>query len=109
MASDINTRLSAILDKHPQLRPTQDGCTLHYDAGIWTWLQPGLGHAPVGYQDYAHALIFRALVEQALARGVKIEPYVGTGVAVGGTSGWDIGDTALSALINFYEGAEHAK
>ena len=119
MASDLNTRLAAILERYPKLRPQQSGFySLFYGE------HASQGNVRIGWHEsgppdedgtrstyatddaHAHALIFREMVENVIARGGRLQPYVGTRVAVGGRGGWDISDTALDALINFYEGKD---
>lgn len=111
MASDLNTRLAAILDMHPKLRPTcSEGTPLYLrlDESAWRWVRPeSLVEEDVD-DAAAHALLFRAMVEP-LPVGYVLERYGGCWIVkdtVDITAG--TGDTALDALINFYEGADHA-
>jgi hypothetical protein len=122
MASDLNARLAAILDKHPQLRPTGSDEPPHelklflHHGGLWCYSPSQEQVNADGYidDDCAEALIFRAMVEQLPW------PYELGRFDPGADSEWFImsrttaevravGDTALDALVNFYEGAEHAK
>lgn len=124
MASDINSRLSAILDRNPKLRPQQSGFySLFYGE------HASQGNVRIGWHEsgppeedgtrstyatddaHAHALIFREMVEQLPW------PYELGRFDPGADSEWFImsrttaevravGDTALDALINFYEGKD---
>lgn len=120
MASDLNSRLAAILDRHPQLRPTGSDEPPHelklflHHGGLWCYSPSQEQLNADGYidDDCAEALIFREMVEQLpwpykLGRfdpGADAEWFI-----TSGTSGvaLAISDTALDALCAYYEGAAH--
>ncbi len=116
MASDLNTRLAAILDKHPQLRPTGSDeppyelkLFLHH-GGLWCYSPSQEQLNADGYidDDCAEALIFRAMVENLPDSAILMTPQweLPWRVYDGGIDKDFTGDAALDALVNFYEGKD---
>lgn len=116
MASDLNTRLSAILERQPQLALSDDGKYRRVFSDDTWWcvrVDDEDGEVVGAYdEEEARALIFKAMVEQLpwpyelgrLDPGADAEWFI-----TSGTSGvaLAISDTALDALCAYYEGAAH--
>lgn len=70
-----DAQLEALLAKREELRPVSRGCTLHYGHGLWTWMHPEHGHAPVAYPEDARANVTLRMLERLPVKWYTCRDY----------------------------------
>lgn len=100
--NDLNTRLSALLDKRPELRPKSDtgqGILTYGHDGPWAFDASVLNLS----DQEAHAIIFRAMVEKLPSCYLKEDSAGCWFVRSSPDEPIAFGDTAIDALVAYWE------